>query len=103
MQKRVLAVLGILLVYRVMSHIPIPLSNPETLKQVLTNAFSSSANNSQFLSFVNILSGGALANFSIMIAGLGPYINASIIMSCSLKPFRGWKLYIKKVSLAKKK
>ena len=84
MQKRVLVVLGILLVYRVMSHIPIPLSNPETLKQVLTNAFTSSSN-SQFLSFVNVLSGGALANFSIMIAGLGPYINASIIMQLLTK------------------
>jgi preprotein translocase subunit SecY len=85
MQKRVLAVLGILLVYRIMSHIPIPLSNPETLKQVLTNVFTSDAGGSQFLSFVNVLSGGALANFSIMIAGLGPYINASIIMQLLTK------------------
>jgi preprotein translocase subunit SecY len=84
MQKRVFAVLGILLVYRIMSHIPIPLSNPETLKQVLTNVFTSD-NNSQFLSFINVLSGGALANFSIMIAGLGPYINASIIMQLLTK------------------
>ncbi len=35
MQKRLLAVLGILLVYRFLAHIPIPLSSPETLKQVL--------------------------------------------------------------------
>jgi len=84
MQKRVLAVLGILLVFRIMAHIPIPLDNPETLKQVLTNVFNSSGN-SQFLSFVNVLSGGALANFSIMLAGLGPYINASIIMQLLTK------------------
>ncbi len=32
------------------------------------------------LSFLDVLSGGALANFSIMLVGLGPYINASIIM-----------------------
>jgi preprotein translocase subunit SecY len=83
MQKRIAAVLGILLVYRIMAHIPIPLDNPETLKQVLTNAFNSDS--SQFLSFVNVLSGGALANFSIMIAGLGPYINASIIMQLLTK------------------
>jgi preprotein translocase subunit SecY len=30
--------------------------------------------------FLDVLSGGALANFSIMLIGLGPYINASIIM-----------------------
>src|SRR6185437_5416452 len=83
MRKRILAVLGILLIYRVLAHIPIPLSNPETLKQVLQNLFNS--NTPQFLNFVNVLSGGALANFSIMIAGLGPYINASIIMQLLTK------------------
>ncbi len=84
MQKRIAAVFGILLVYRLLAHVPIPLDNPETLKQVLTNVFTSS-NDSQFLSFVNVLSGGALANFSIMLAGLGPYINASIIMQLLTK------------------
>jgi preprotein translocase subunit SecY len=84
MRKRVLAVLGILLVYRVLAHIPVPLSNPETLRQVLQNLFNS-ANTPQLLSYLNVLSGGALANFSIMIAGLGPYINASIIMQLLTK------------------
>jgi len=83
MRNRILAVLGILLVYRILAHIPIPLSNPETLKQVLTNLFNS--NTPQLLSFINVLSGGALANFSIMIAGMGPYINASIIMQLLTK------------------
>jgi preprotein translocase subunit SecY len=83
MQKRLLAVLGILLVYRILAHVPIPLSNPETLKQVLNNLYSSES--SQFLNFVNVLSGGALANFSIMLAGLGPFINASIIMQLLTK------------------
>ncbi len=84
MRKRILAVLGILLVFRILAHIPVPLSNPQTLHQVLTNLFNSS-NTPQLLSFVNVLSGGALANFSIMIAGLGPYINASIIMQLLTK------------------
>lgn len=84
MRKRILVVLGILLVFRIMAHIPVPLSDPQTLKQVLQNLFTSS-DTPQLLSFVNILSGGALANFSIMIAGLGPYINASIIMQLLTK------------------
>lgn len=84
MQKRVLAVVGILLVYRILSHIPVPLSSPQTLRQVLQNLFNSNTT-PQLLSFVNVLSGGALANFSIMIAGLGPYINASIIMQLLTK------------------
>ena len=86
MRKRILAVLGMLLAFRILTHIPVPLANPETLKQLLTNLFNSSAGqSSQFLSFMNVLSGGALANFSIMLAGLGPYINASIIMQLLTK------------------
>jgi len=84
MRKRILAVLGILLVFRILAHIPVPLADPATLKQVLDNLFTS-AQTPQLLSFINVLSGGALANFSIMIAGLGPYINASIIMQLLTK------------------
>jgi preprotein translocase subunit SecY len=50
----------------------------------LQNLFNSN-NTPQLLSFINVLSGGALANFSIMIAGMGPYINASIIMQLLTK------------------
>src|SRR3982750_2563134 len=84
MRNRIIAVLGILLVFRILAHIPVPLSDPETLQQVLQNLFNSN-NTPQLLSFINVLSGGALANFSIMIAGLGPYINASIIMQLLTK------------------
>lgn len=84
MRGRVLVVLGILLVFRILAHIPVPLSDPKTLHQVLQNLFNSQ-NTPQLLSFINVLSGGALANFSIMIAGLGPYINASIIMQLLTK------------------
>src|SRR6185437_13756723 len=84
MRKRIFAVLGILLVFRILAHIPVPLSDPHTLKQVLQNLFTQQQS-SQLLSFINVLSGGALANFSIMIAGLGPYINASIIMQLLTK------------------
>lgn len=84
MRKRIFAVLGMLLVFRVLAHIPIPLSDPQTLKQILETLYTST-NNSQFLGFVNVLSGGALANFSIMLIGLGPYINASIIMQLLTK------------------
>ncbi len=84
MRKRVLAVLAMLLVFRILAHVPIPLSDSHTLKQVLENLFASTKK-SQLLSFVDVLSGGALANFSIMLIGLGPYINASIIMQLLTK------------------
>ncbi len=79
MRSRILAVLGMLLVFRIFAHIPVPLSDPKTLKQVLENVFTSSQA-PQLLSFINVLSGGALENFSIMLVGMGPYINASIIL-----------------------
>jgi preprotein translocase subunit SecY len=85
MRKRIFVVLGILLVFRILAHIPVPLADPQTLKQVLENLFTNGQSSSQLLSFINVLSGGALANFSIMIAGLGPYINASIIMQLLTK------------------
>jgi preprotein translocase subunit SecY len=84
MRNRILAVLGMLLVFRIMAHIPVPLGDPHTLKQVLQNLFEQS-NSNQLLGFLNVLSGGALANFSIMLVGLGPYINASIIMQLLTK------------------
>lgn len=76
--------MGMLLVFRVLAHIPIPLASPETLKQVLENLFNS-VDTPQLFSFIDVLSGGALANFSIMLVGLGPYINASIIMQLLTK------------------
>lgn len=79
MRKKIIAVLGMIIVFRILAQIPIPIASGETLKQILETLFSS-AKSSQLLSFVDVLSGGALANFSIMLVGLGPYINASIIL-----------------------
>jgi preprotein translocase subunit SecY len=84
MRKRIGAVLGMLLVFRILAHIPVPLGDPHTLKQVLDNLFTQT-NSSNLFGFLNVLSGGALANFSIMLVGLGPYINASIIMQLLTK------------------
>ncbi len=75
---------GILLVFRILAHIPVPLEQSTNSAPGPQNLFNSS-NTPQFLSFINVLSGGALANFSIMIAGMGPYINASIIMQLLTK------------------
>jgi len=84
MRKKIFAVLGILFVYRVLAHIPIPLAEPTQLKQILENLINSEGT-PQLLSFINVLSGGALASLSIMLVGLGPYINASIIMQVLTK------------------
>ncbi len=83
MQKRVLIVLALIVVFRMLSHIPVPLAEPTQLKQLINNLFSSQ----QLLGFFDLLSGGALSSLSIMLMGLGPYINASIIMQLLTKAF----------------
>lgn len=75
MRNRVFAVLGIIVVYRFLAHIPVPLAEPTQLKEVI----GSTVDNSGFGGFLNLLSGGAISNFSIMLVGLAPYITASII------------------------
>ena len=72
MQKKAFAVLFMIIIFRVLSQIPIPFAEPAQLRQVLDNIFSSQ-DTPQLLSFINVLSGGAIANFSIMLVGLGPH------------------------------
>ncbi|MDB5183743.1 MAG: secY, partial [Candidatus Saccharibacteria bacterium] len=68
-------VLGLIVVYRFIAHIPVPLAEPTKLKQVIDTV----VNASDFGGFLNLLSGGALASFSIVLVGLSPFITASII------------------------
>lgn len=75
MQKRLLVVLGIIIVYRLLSHVPIPMAEPTQLREVI----NSLVNGTDFGGFINLLSGGALASFSIVLVGLTPFITASII------------------------
>ncbi len=84
MKKRIITVIGMLIVFRLLTYVPIPLNNAATLKQLINTLFSSSKT-PQLLSYLNVLSGGALSNFSIMLVGLGPYINASIILQLLTK------------------
>jgi len=102
MRNRILAVLGMLLVYRVLAQIPIPLSDPETLRQVLQNLFTA-GDTPQLLNFINILSGRSLENFSIMLVGLGPYINASIIMQLLTKAIPKFEALNKEGEFGRKK
>lgn len=75
MQKRVGIVLGLVVAYRFLAHVPVPLAEPTKLKQVIDSVVSST----DFGGFLNLLSGGALASFSIVLVGLSPFITASII------------------------
>lgn len=75
MQKRLLVVLGLIVVFRFLAHIPVPLAEPTKLKEVINSVIGGS----DFGGFLNLLSGGALAQFSIVLVGMSPFITASII------------------------
>ncbi len=74
LKKRLLFLLGALIVYRVGTHIPVPGIDPAQLAQM----FSSKGGG--ILDMFNMFSGGALGRFSVLALGIMPYISASIIM-----------------------
>lgn len=75
MLKRVLILLSIIVAYRLLAHVPVPLAEPTQLKEVV----NSIVNGTDFGGFLNLLSGGALTSFSIVLVGLSPFITSSII------------------------
>ncbi len=75
LRKRILFTLGLLLIYRVVAHIAIPGSDTFALQQFLDSRHAGGA-----VGIFAALTGGALDNFSVVLLGLSPYINASIIV-----------------------
>jgi len=72
LRKKIFFTLGILILFRLIAHIPVPGVNLTLLKSFFAQ--------NQLLSLLDIFSGGTLANFSIAALGLNPYINASIML-----------------------
>ena len=75
LRKRILITVFLLLLYRVASHIAVPGADPVGLKQYLDTKGTSGP-----LGVFAALTGGGLDNFSVVLLGLSPYINASIIV-----------------------
>ena len=74
LSKRLLFLLGGLVVYRIGAHIPVPGINPEQLQKLFNS------NSSGIIGLFNMFSGGALSRFTVFALGIMPYISASIIM-----------------------
>ncbi|MGD8398357.1 MAG: preprotein translocase subunit SecY [Anaerolineae bacterium] len=72
LRRKILYTFLILAIYRLFAHVPVPGVNTQALEQLFTS--------NQLLGLLDLLSGGALANFSIMAMGVYPYITASIII-----------------------
>ena len=80
LRKKILFTLAMLLVFRVLAHITVPLTATE--QHNLANLFStnSSQNLGQLLGLLDVFSGGSLQQFSIVALGVYPYITATIVM-----------------------
>ncbi len=72
LRNRIFFVVFILVITRFLAVIPIPEIDATALKGLLSS--------NSFFGLLNILSGGGIASFSIVMLGVGPYITASIIM-----------------------
>ncbi len=70
-RNKILYVLGLLVIFRLAAHIPIPGVNLAALRSFFES--------NQFLGLLNIFSGGGFQSFSVVMLGVGPYITASII------------------------
>ncbi len=72
LRNKFLFVIFLFVVFRVAANIPIPGVGTENLRRFFDQ--------NQVFGLLNIFTGGALSNFSIVLLGLGPYITATIIL-----------------------
>jgi preprotein translocase subunit SecY len=72
LRNKIFIVIALLIVTRILAHIPIPGVSVGNLQAFFEQ--------NQFLNLLDVFSGGGLTNFSIAMLGVGPYITASIIM-----------------------
>lgn len=71
LQHKVVFTLFFIAVFRILAFVPVPFVNKEILKSVADNGI---------ISYINLLSGGALSNLGLMATGISSYISASIIV-----------------------
>ena len=73
LRRRLLVTFGILVVFRLIAHVPLP--------GVDSAALAALFENNSLLGMMDLFSGGAMQNFSVAAMGVYPYITASIIMT----------------------
>ena len=76
LRKKILFTLLILVIYRVASHIPVPGVD----QAALDSLFNTTSGVGALATVINLLSGGAVSNFSVLAMGVYPYITAQIIL-----------------------
>src|SRR3989304_2438523 len=75
-RNRLLITLGLLVIYRLAAHVPVPGGDREALAGLLAGA----GGGTTFVNLLDMLSGGTVSNFSVLAMGVYPYITAQIIL-----------------------
>ncbi len=75
LRRKILFTLAMLVVFRIIAHIPVPGAN----LNALANLLDPNQPLGGIFNVLNIFSGGTLKNFSVAAMGVYPYITASII------------------------
>jgi preprotein translocase subunit SecY len=96
-RKRLLFLIGGLIVYRIGTYIPVPGINPDAV----ANFFKDNAET--IFGVVNMFSGGALERLSIFTMGVMPYISASIIVQMMAMVVPQWMEYRKEGESGRRK
>jgi len=83
LRKKLLFTLAILVLFRIGSCFPVPFVSREALDSLF--------NGGNFLSYLNMVSGSSLAKSTVFALGVGPAINASIIMQLLCVAIPKWE------------
>jgi preprotein translocase subunit SecY len=75
LRRRIFFTIGMLIIYRLVANIPVP-----GVDLLAWQQFTDTTSANSLIAVLNLLSGGAVSNFSVMALGVYPYITASIII-----------------------
>jgi preprotein translocase subunit SecY len=76
LRNKLLFTIGMLVIYRIIAHVPVPGIDPATVQ----SALSKNGSLNQVFGLLSVFSGGSISNFSIVGLGVYPYITASIVI-----------------------
>lgn len=97
LRKKILFTAGLLIFIRLIAHVPLP-----QLDRTALQAFLNQSEN-QVFGVLSLFTGGSLANLSIDLMGVGPYITASIIVQLLTKAIPSWEAISKEGTSGREK
>ncbi|MBN8294673.1 preprotein translocase subunit SecY [Rhodobacter sp. NTK016B] len=97
LRQRILFAIGLLIVYRLGTYIPVPGIDGASLREFMTEAAAGIGG------MLNMFTGGAIARMGIFALGIMPYISASIIVQLVAAMYGPWQQLRKEGELGRRK